>query len=170
MAKTTKYEMELFIASEERNKEIALSFNEGIAKAKGLIEAVQRKSILAAVYGWPNCGKCYFMKRLKESLNLEDFEVMCGSGAPMASTFEDHIGGLLKYEEISQRKRLYLFHCGWERVPFEIEQDPNALSQNILHRSLDLNIGIWCPKFYRTILGNYDIVIANSDAVRKKPL
>ena len=125
----------------------------GIQKAKDILKRSKNKPLLAAVYGLSDSGKSHII-----DLIAEDFMAYRGSGAPPKSLF-------MSIKAFAHME-LYLFHCGWQKQE-EISEDPVLFSRNILGRELDLTIGIYNPRFYARIDGEYDIVISNPGSVRK---
>ena len=62
------------------------------------------------------------------------------------------------------------FHYPWDVIWEENpkEDDPNYLSKRIIGRPMDINIGIYNPKFNSTPRGDYDLIIKNPNSKQKK--
>lgn len=134
-------------------------FNETIRR----LEFVERRPILAGVYGAPGSGKSTFMTCISDYFEARGLEVADHGGAPDASNFERYRDRSWEYQNM-----LILFHCAWFRKEEEgglscsrTEEDPNVLSRQILGRTLDLNVGIYNPNIHSEIEGNYDLIIRN---------
>jgi hypothetical protein len=149
----------------------------GIREVVGRVGRMHGKhTLLIAVYGHPNAGKTYLIKRL-----AKEFEAlgMLGSGGVLgASCFER-----IKDDEASgyySLKRVVAFHCAWtlyastrrQKIGYEKasgHEDPNVLAEKILNRKVDLNIFI-DKKHPPKASKNYDLGIINPDAVVKPPI
>ncbi|MDO8508254.1 MAG: hypothetical protein Q7S27_01065 [Nanoarchaeota archaeon] len=146
------------------------NFQQGLEESLRIIENVKARPKLVAVYGWPNSGKSYLINAIGKCLEERGVEVYKGSGS-LREEF---------YEGIRDRphsfKDVLLIHCAWDRkiifvpglrrVVFE-DEDPNELSNRILNRKVDLNIGIYNPNHFLKLEGEYDFIIKNLDSVRK---
>jgi hypothetical protein len=144
-----------------------LTLEEGIKKSIFVIERASGRPVLVAVYGTGDAGKTYLIDRLGDHFNGKGRGVAKMGGAPHADIFLDLRRIIKEYPEADDA--IYFFHCGWDRqADLFSEEDPNFLSEGILNRGLDLNIGIYNPSHPVWLIGSYDFVIRNPDSVRKK--
>ena len=159
-------------------------FNQGLAEIVRTLDLVEERPILVAVYGWPGSGKSYLMERLYENYK-DSMHVIPTGGAPDVTDF-------FKYKEYAHHytNSLILFHCAWNRHRADLFskiniksadkkdmikecwkkriEDPNILSEEVLGKRLNMNVGIYNPKVEGTILdGEYDLVISNPDSTRR---
>lgn len=149
-----------------------LNLEDGIQEAIRAISNVDERPILVAVYGWPDSGKSYLISKLKEHFEAKGLSVTGAGGGPLPSTFERLRDYLDCFAD------LVLFHCGWNRTPKAIEkilgdfserarEDPNILAERIANRKVNLNIGMYNPRFYPKPDGEYDLIMSNPDSVKK---
>ncbi|MFH2031591.1 MAG: hypothetical protein ABIJ40_13410 [Bacteroidota bacterium] len=134
-----------------------------------------------SVSGYPNSGKSHLIEKLANKYQGNGFDyVMSFGGRADENTFAWINSEFNKYKDY---KFLVIFHYGLHRdkrltamgLPTE---DPNYLAQSILGMNIDLNIGIYNPKFepktipgsstiYQPHAGPYDLIIKNSRSVNK---
>lgn len=139
---------------------------EGLEEAILKLKKIEERPLLAAVYGWPNSGKSYLIRGIGDYFEEEGFSTAQGSGGPTPITFQ-----LISEHPLCRGDILFLFHCAWERNDYvSLHEDPNVLAERICGRKVHLNIGIYNPRFFPPIEGNYDLVITNTGSVRKLSL
>ncbi len=143
-------------------------FEEGKRRVIGIIEGVESRPILVGVYGFPDSGKSYFIKQIGEHFNGRGLEAGCMGGAPDESLFR------IIRDDPDYVRPLLLFHHGADRATFPDTKkvipsmgEPQYLAEKFLGRGLDLSVKIYNPRFYRKGLEEYDMLISNSDSVRK---
>lgn len=142
-----------------------LDLEAGIEQAVEMINRVNERPILVAIFGHPNSGKSHLIDRLGD--RFEELSVARHKGGPCEYTFK------LLNERPNYLKDLQLFHCGWERKEGKSyertfkSEDPNILARDICGRELHLNIGIYNPAFSEELMDKYDFVICNTNSVRK---
>ena len=145
-------------------------FEEGRRRMIEEIEAARLSPVLVGVYGFLNSGKTYLIESIGEYFRSRGKRCACYGGAPFEAIFE----------RIRDSPEVYgdtqLFHCAWERIPLpdgrslNFDQDPGVFSKDILRRDLDLIVGIYNPKYYKEIAGDYDFIISNPDSFLKPSL
>ena len=147
-----------------------VNLQQGIQRAIQIIERVDERPIMVAVYGWPNSGKSFLINTLGDYFEPRGIETARYGCGPHRETFEE------ARDRPRFLKDLLLFHCGWIRnndspsyENFFGHEDPNSLAES-LGRKIHANIGIYNPNFYRFPKGNYDLIICNPDSVRKPDL
>lgn len=143
-----------------------LTFQEGLEESKGVIESVEERPILVAIYGRPNSGKTYLIHKLRDYFKQKGLEAGAYGGAPRASDFEhirDNPGWFMN--------SLILYHCGWDREDLRMydHEDPTILTKGVLNRNINLNIGMYNPNFYSKPRGEYDLIISNPASTKKRP-
>lgn len=133
------------------------------------------RAFLIAVYGWPNHGKTYLMTRIQQCLAGDvGIDVSRCGGAPSEGDFQNLARQERDVANLSiVRGWIVLYHCGWEKGPNYLRRtdDPNALAQKILRRTMDLNVWIYNPKISNgSPMGEYDLIIRNPNSVEKDPI
>jgi len=127
------------------------------------------RALLVAVYGWPNHGKSHLMTRIQQCFSETGIDVSRYGGAACESDFHN----LARQEKDvatmpKVRGWVVLYHCGWEKGPNYLRRkdDPNALAQKILGRTMDLNVWVYNPKISHDFpMGEYDFIIRNPDSI-----
>jgi len=168
------------------------NFEDGVREVINRVKEMPANRIITvAVYGSPNSGKSYLINRL-----IKEFEglgiVASGGGAAGHNTEFEFIKrieslplvkrslGCRRLQSIpkheKEKKGVMIFHCGWKRFPTDLpadidfHNDPDRLSEKILKRKINLNIGIYNPKLNEDKLtGEYDLIVCNEDSVEKPP-
>lgn len=132
------------------------NLEQGIQEAISRLEAVTERPVLAAIYGAPHHGKSYLIKRLEDHFDKKGELLACRSaGASFIQTYT----GMNRHD---RQNLIYLFHCAWERyADTPLPQDPNILAPEIAYKKIHLNIGIFNPHRFKTIEGDYDLIISN---------
>jgi hypothetical protein len=142
-----------------------LDFQEGLEKSIEIIEGIKERPGLVAVYGLPNGGKTYFMRKIGDYFEPKGTSVTKDGGGPDHSDFERIL------ESPEYLRDVIMFHCAWERIGKTFDnQDPNFLAKDILNRKINLNVGIYNPSIYRAPNGEYDLIISNPKSTRKHPI
>ena len=175
--KITSKLLDEFLLATERKAEMKakttphFNFDDGVQEIIKLVrKAPADKMIFIAVYGHSGGGKTYLIEKLKKEFNKVDMVVNgCGS-APHASDFEiikRSASPSSSFPDSGPKKRVLIFHCAWDRLPkFGEHEDPNVLAEKILNRKINLNIGIYNPRYaLHRLIGEYDLVIRNENAV-----
>ena len=136
-------------------------FEEGVRRAIDLLEAIESKPLLVAVYGERNAGKSTLISLLKKFFELKGLKVTGFSGNPSSSSFTK----LNAPKDVD----MFLYHCLWDReLKFVQKEDPEVLAPKYFGKDLDLNIGIYNPKREKPIKGIYDLIIRNRKSVKKE--
>jgi len=148
---------------------VELSLEEGVNEAIRILETVNERPILVAVYGQPDSGKSYVIDGLGNYFDSKNLSVARRTGAPDIDDFERITRG--------ESLDVQLFHCAWDSAegghawdPFRkkyYSQDPVLLARDI-EKTIHLTIGVYNPKFHRKPTGEYNLLISNPDSMRKE--
>ncbi len=140
------------------------NFKDGIEEAIRRLEAVTDRPVLAAVYGYPHSGKSYFIQKLANHFDQQGELQACRfAGTAQEKYFEE-----MNFPE--RENLLYLFHCvgGYFKdhrlLP---DDDPHNLAEKV-GKKIHLNIGIYNPKRFSSLDGDYDLLITNPESKIKK--
>ena len=145
-----------------------LNFEDGLVEIVRTLEGVEERPVLVAIYGWPGVGKSYLIERIAEQFEARGLYAANQGGAPTPDTFEN-----IKNRGITNWVDVYLFHCAWDKenegfLMLSKSEDPNYLTNKILGKKLNLNIGIYNPRVEGSELnGDYDLVISNPNSTRR---
>jgi hypothetical protein len=151
-----------------------LNLEDGIQEIFKAVDEIRERPILIAIYGWPNSGKSYLMKRIgRECFDKKGFSVVFYEGVPYGDIFKD-IQRVPRFD-------LYFFHCAWLRENSDVyeeiydHEDPNILSRRILGKNIHLNVVINNPNLvpieWKDPSSNadvYDFIILNPDSKIKE--
>jgi hypothetical protein len=144
-----------------------LTLEEGIQEIITRVGVIKERPVLVAIYGTPNSGKSHLINKLGGYFADNGQNVGRFHGAAPEETFARMNAPHLK-------DLIYLFHCAWEKYNHPqdlllLDQDPTLLARGV-GMKVHLNVGIYNPNICRFFKGDYDLVIANTESVKKSDL
>ena len=143
------------------------NLEQGIKETIRLINLATRNPVLVAFYGLPNSGKTYVIDTLVDFFESKGISTGSFTYTVNKSAFE------LIRDRPENAAQIQLYHCAWDKIENDFlkqlpeDEDPNVLAQQILGRTIDLNIGMYNPNLYQKEERDYDFMICNPDSVVK---
>ena len=138
----------------------------GISEILKTAKQVENESILAAVYGNSLSGAAAVVEKTNlMMISRNKYRRPEKKERPtVLKIWQKHHFSMIEvlaYSPKLSRDYLYLFHCPWERGDEAYAKvDPSNLTKNILRRDLNFNVGVYNPRWFSGINGDYDIVIS----------
>lgn len=109
--------------------------------------------VFVAVYGDTKSGAVSFVKGVQQL-----FTPILSIWEPFQQHFfKNYVNCKPHFRDVA-----IFLPCSWERKLKNLQCDPDYLVRDYAHTTIDLRIGIYNPHFSSGIIGEYDMIIANT--------